>query len=172
MVSHPKAGLFVFLGLLWILASCTPNSPDHGELFQTVLQLPKGGAFRGVSLGMPLDSVRKMELPLVPVHDDEFGLAYELAIGDGREMNLEYLTRTPERPVVASIVCNLWLRDMAETSGLYGELENHWGSRYGVADGPVGKVTWKDATEDIWLSLSILEDKKSISFNFVPLGGF
>lgn len=170
---HRHAGRFlVFFGwTLLIFTACSPEKANHSELFKQVVKPEAGGLFRGVDLGMKLDTVKQIE-GANPRHDDRYGYVYEFDLGNGQEFFLEYISKNQQLRVVNSIVGNVFLKDEGEASQIYKELEAYWRASYGVAEGEMGELHWKHAEAGLYLSLRILEDKQSISFNFVPSSGF
>lgn len=154
--------------LVW---GCDGGETPQSELFKKLVKPEAGGTYRGVDLGMPLDSVRRIE-GSTPRHDDKYGFVYEYNLGENRQHFLEYICKNPQNRVLSSIVSNVFLKDEGETTELYNELEVYLRGKYDVADGELGDLRWKDQASDLLVSLRILDDKKSLSLNFVPASGY
>lgn len=164
-----KQGSFFILLLLLGLTSCQPAktySPLFGEIF-----LDQSGTFRGIDPGQPLDDARKKE-PQKPYSDDAYGLVYKLNVGQGKTCFVEYMSKEGKPRLVNAIVTNVILGDEGETSNLYSEMEFFLRERHGVPQGSLGDYRWEDQERNLNVMLRLLDDKKGLSLNFVPLSGF
>lgn len=162
--------LTLALTLLFAATGCEVTQEAHSELFTKIFKDGEG-TFRGIDLGWKLMDVQNTE-GRAPKHDDKWGYVYEFNLGEDRRFMLEYICKNDDKRLLRSIVANIFLRDEAEATELYNEMEAHLRSKYGVADGTFGLMKWNYEEENLYASLRMLDDKKSISLNFVPIGGF
>ncbi|MEM0998511.1 MAG: hypothetical protein AAGN35_15740 [Bacteroidota bacterium] len=144
---------------------------QHSALFTRIVQEEKGGVIRGIELGIPLTEAKAIE-GTNPKHDDKWGYVYELNLEEEGRFFVEYITKNPEQRIVGGIIVNIFLNDEGVTTELNKEMEAWLRGRYGVAEGNLGDQTWQNEEAGIFATLRILDDKKSISLNFTPLGGF
>jgi hypothetical protein len=144
---------------------------QHSDMYKKILRPELGKTFRGVDLYMEMDSVRKIELT-PPKHDDKYGLIFEYKLAEGRKYYIEYLCKSPQQRAVNSMVANIFLKDEGETNELYHELETNLRERYGAPEGNLGELRWRDDNAQLLALLRILDDRKSLSLNYVPARGF
>jgi hypothetical protein len=163
--------LLLVLGLLLLVSACQQREP-HSAHFKAIFRPELGKTFRGVDMLMSLDEVRKIEQPGTPQHDDKYGFIYRYNIDDVRKYYIEYLCKNPQQRTVNSIVANIFLQDEGETTELYQEIEADLRERFGAPEGKYGDLRWRDDASDLLALLRILDDRKSLSVNFVPASGF
>lgn len=159
------------IGLILILfQACGTPKAERSELFSK-LYADESGDFRGLTLGDPIQDVKKTE-PGAPKTFDRFGYVYKLNLGEEKYAMLEYMSREGENRILNAIVANIFLNDEGETSDIYRESEEFLRGRHGVPDGTFGSYRWDDEDKGMYISLRLLDDKKSFSLNFAPAQGF
>lgn len=163
--------LFVLIAGVSVLSGCQTDSSAHSDLFSRIVQPEKGGLLRGVELGMDLLDAKQLEGKEAR-HDDKWGYVYKLDLGKKRHTYVEYICKNPDQRIVSSIVLNIMLTEEEEASNLYNELEVWLRGRYGVGDGNLGRLKWKHEESNLYVTLRILDDKKSISMAMVPASGY
>ena len=159
-----KVGL-VLLALL-CCAGCVRQAA-HSELYSLIFK-QESGICRGVDIGTPLDKVKQLE-GATPKYDDDWGLVYDYSLGGKNRIRIEYLRRNPKETGVNAIVLNVLLEEKSVATDLFAEMEDDLRGRYGVADGDLGNLTWRQEETNSMVSLRMLDDKKSISLNFGAL---
>lgn len=152
-----------------ILIGCK-REQAHSPLFEEIFGPENSGTFRGVSIGDELESVKQKERSS-PKHDDQWGYVYEYRLEGKNRYFLEYITKTKDGKArkVDSIVLNVLLEEKGEASNLFTEMEQHLRKVHGVAEGGLGNLKWNDDEHNLNVSLRMLDDKRSISLNFVPM---
>ncbi|HHG85809.1 MAG TPA: hypothetical protein ENJ82_13765 [Bacteroidetes bacterium] len=120
---------------------------------------------------MSLQEVKKIE-GIAPKHDDKWGYVYELNLSEKGRFFLEYICKKSDNRIVSSIVINIFLKDEGITSELYSEMEAALRADYGLAEGSSTNLEWQESEQNLYITLRVLDDKKSISLNYVNIGGF
>jgi hypothetical protein len=156
------------LSLTVVLAVSCKKEEERSEEFSKIFRQDKDGTFRGVDLGMPLEKVKAIE-GNAPKHDDQWGFVYEYGLGGKKRYFLEYICKDPKVRNVNSIVLNVFLDEKTVATHLFTEMEMYLRQRYGVADGALGNLRWSNDEANLLIALRMLDDKKSISLNYVPL---
>lgn len=167
-----KRGIFhhefwAMMAILLVVAACKKQAA-HSEQFVQIFKEQAGGTFRGVDLGMELKQVLEKE-GLAPKHDDQWGYVYEFNLGGKNRYFVEYICRSRDSRKVDAIVVNVLLEEKSVASDLSSEIETHLRNKYGVADGNLGNLVWRNEESNLMISLRMLDDKKSISLNFGAL---
>ena len=165
---RPRLFLWGWLCGLMIMAGACRKEEAHSELFKQLFKEEAGGTFRGVDLGMDLTAARDKE-GRPAKHDDQWGYVYENSLGEKNHYFLEYICRDPKLRKINAIVLNVVLEEKSLASELFSEMESHLRSRYGVADGSLGHLNWRNEEANLMVSLRMLDNKKSISLNFGAL---
>jgi hypothetical protein len=158
------------LPLALTLSSCQQSEP-HSAHYKAIFRPELGKVFRGVDMYMDLEAVRKIE-PAAPQHDDKYGFIFQYRLDDTRKYYIEYICKNPQQRTVNSMVANIFMKDEGETTDLYQEIETDLRVRYGPPEGRLGDLRWRDDASDLVALLRILDDRKSLSVNFVPASGF
>lgn len=161
----------LLLACVLLFASACQQQEPHSTLYKQILRPELGKPFRGVDFQLTMDEVRKIE-GNAPQHDDKYGLIFMYRIDDTRKYYIEYLCKNPQDRRVNSMVANIFLKDEGETTELYQEIEADLRTRYGAPEGSLGDLKWQDDTQGILALLRILDDRKSLSLNYVPASGF
>ena len=156
--------------MLVVFAGCK-HEQKRSEIFDQVFKESAGGTFRGVDLGMPLETVRQKE-GTEPKHDDQWGYVFEYSIGGKNKYFIEYLCKDPKAKLVNSIVVNVFLEEKSEASEFFSNSESHLRNRYGVADGNLGNLRWLDEEINLVVALRMLDDKKTISLSYGAIQSF
>lgn len=132
--------------------------------------------FRKVILGQDFASVKVTEGTLPPLHEDEFGLSYEVELDAQSVMLLDYYSgrdlQAGGNKRLISIVVDLILQDEVETARLYNDFESYLSDQYGLPDGPYGEQMWigyTTFTNNMEVRLVLNENKRQITLNFVDL---
>jgi hypothetical protein len=162
--------LFLSLSLSLALFSCQRRAP-HSAHYNAIFRPELGKTFRGVDMYMDLEDVRKIE-PAAPQHDDKYGFIFQYRLDDTRKYYIEYICKNPQQRTVNSMVANIFLKDEGETTDLYQEVEDDLRLRFGPPEGKLGDLRWRDDASGLLALLRILDDRKSLSVNYVPASGF
>lgn len=130
--------------------------------------------FRKVILGQEMSSVKGVESPFRPQHEDEFGLGYEIYLDEQSVLLLDYYNGRDKdnQDRLVSIVADLILQDEVETARMYDELEAYLSERYGLSDGSYEKQIWSGYTtftNNMEVRLVLNENKRQIGLNFIDL---
>ena len=157
-------------------SACADRIPPKSELFYSVF-LDDSSTFRHTFLGEAMKEVMKHEESARPIHQDAFGLKYELELSPTCRMMIHYLPQSmksggAESRRIASIVANVDLNSEVETARLYNEIEDHFNLLYGRENltGKYGNYTWncsKNYISSMEVRLSLGNDQKNILMNFV-----
>ncbi|MEL7531145.1 MAG: hypothetical protein AAFN10_07565, partial [Bacteroidota bacterium] len=131
-------------------------------------------SFRKVILGQGMTSIKGLESPFRPQHEDEFGLGYEIYLDEQSVLLLDYYSGREQgnRDRLVSIVADLILQDEVETARIYAELEAYLNERYGLSDGSYEKQIWSgytSFTNNMEVRLVLNENKRQIGLNFIDL---
>lgn len=154
---------------MMLVAGCK-RTPEHSVLFNEIFGEEQEATFRGIRLGDDLESVKGKERT-GPKHDDQWGYVYEYRLEGKNRYFLEYITKNKDGKArkVDSIVLNVLLEEKGEASKLFTEMEQHLRKVHGVAEGGLGNLKWEDDEQNLNVALRMLDDKRSISLNYVPL---
>jgi hypothetical protein len=150
---------------------CADPPPENSELFQAVF-LTEEKVFRGLSLGVSLDSVRTQEQG-APRHEDLLGLAYAYPLPDSQQLFVEYYTPPSEsgqpQDAVQAIVANVVIRDPLRTAALYQEIQEHFRQKYGLSLGNYGNDRWEGEIRQgpIEVFLHLNGPRQGLTLNFI-----
>jgi hypothetical protein len=164
----PSSRILFLLCLLVLASVGCKKQAAHSEMFVQIFKQDAIGTFRGIGIGTELAVVKQKEIT-APKHDDQWGYVYEYSLGGKNRYVIEYLCRDPQKRSVNAIVLNVLLEDKAATTDLFAEMESDLRSKYGVADGNLGNLKWRQEETNLMVSLRMLDDKKSISLNYGAL---
>lgn len=167
----------LFISSLWLInVSCVDTQVLRSELFQSIF-IDDSSTFRNVYLGETLQDVLNQEKDHRPIHQDAFGLKFDLEVSPICQMTVHYLPQSMksgglESPEIASIVANVILTSEVETARLYNEIEEHFNLLYGRENlkGKYGNYSWscsKDYISSMEIRLILGESQKNIMMNFV-----
>lgn len=162
---------------LWLISNaCVDTQAPRSELFQSIF-IDDSSTFRNTYLGETLPDVIQQENDHKPVHQDAFGLKFEMEVSPICDMTVHYLPQSMksggfESAKVASIVSNVMLSSEVETARLYNEIEEHFNVLYGRENlkGKYGNYSWscsKDYISSMEIRLILGESQKNIMMNFV-----
>lgn len=151
---------FSFCLLIW---GCGDSNPTAESLVEQLFG-QADGVFRGLGVGSTAEEVKKQEGGN-PRFEDQWGLQYEINLGESRELLIDYLLEDSSRRV-KSIVALLSLRDEVEASEQFNAIETRLSRDYGVPDGSFGDYFWGPQRVNLSIQLRLLENKSSLSLNF------
>lgn len=155
--------------LVLTVTSCTSAGNDHSELFFSIFK-DEQSTFRGSKLGVQLETVRNRETGSL-THDDERGFVYNVNLGDGREMVVEYYKdpRAMGKHInrLMAINADIELRDEVEAVQFYEEVSNHFTRNYGFAEGQSGDNLWTSAEDSLEANLRLSDNKSGLNLYFV-----
>lgn len=160
--------LFPLLIML-VLAACTSTQATQKPLFRQIF-LNEEGTFRAIQLGEAIEKVQKME-KVSPKHNDLLGLVYEYSLSKDHQLAVEYYfdnaKKENESRHLQAIIANIELKSEIEAAQLYEEIELYFNQKYGLPVGDYGRRVWKDDNKSMEIIVSLAEDKKGISLNFI-----
>jgi hypothetical protein len=168
---------FLLLALLGFATnSCVDTRVPKSELFYSIF-VDDSSTFRNTYLGETLGEVLDHESDFRPVHQDVYGLKFQIEVSPACRMSVHYLPQSMksgglESPNVASIIANVNLQSEVETARLYNEIEEHFNLLYGRENlkGKYGNYSWncsKDYISSMEVRLVLGENQKNIMLNFV-----
>ncbi|MEM6348232.1 MAG: hypothetical protein AAF927_30405 [Bacteroidota bacterium] len=165
-----------------LIPACQVAGQEQSALFRQVfysdsLYVPTEAdtfTFRKVILGQEMATVKGLETPFRPQHDDGYGLGYEIFLNEQSVLLLDYYSgqASYNQDRLVSIVADLILQDEVETARMYAELEDYLNERYGLSDGSYEKQIWKGYTaftNNMEVRLVLNENKRQIGINFIDL---
>lgn len=174
-----SAYIFPLLAILTLFltgVSCVDTRVPQSELFYSIF-VDDSSTFRKTYLGQGLNEAVSHENNQRPVHQDAFGLKYDLEVSPDCRMTVHYLPQSMksgglQSPEIASIVANISLLSEVETARLYNEIEKHFNLLYGKEnlEGKYGNYSWscsKEYISSMEVRLVLGENQKSILMNFV-----
>jgi len=125
-----------------LFLSCQPKNEDIKELTEFLFQHDTL-LIRNVNLGQPLSEVKKVEKKN-PTFEDEGGLLYEYALGNGRNIELAYACiPTDSAQILSAINVTIIHPDESDASTVYSSLERSFQKKFGVSDGSSGQLVWQ-----------------------------
>lgn|GEM_PF-2104694 len=168
--------IFYLLGVLWMLGlmACSQTSAEekaHSVLFEKIF-LDTGTTFRGVNLGDSLIVAEQKEANS-PKHRDLWGLAYEYQVSSEQRFKIEYyidnLKTGKETNRIISIIGNIFIENEIETAKLYNEIVRYFQRKYGPPIGKHGAYIWENKVNNIEIRLTLYEESRGLSVNFIDL---
>lgn len=154
---------------MFIFAACASTQATQKPLFRQIF-LNDEGTFRAIQLGEAIENVQKKEKSS-PKHNDLLGLVYEYSLSENHQLAVEYYfdnaQKENESRHLQAIIANIELKSEIETAQLYEEIETYLNAKYGLAVGDYGKRVWKEEAKSMEIIVSLAENKKGISLNFI-----
>jgi len=174
-----RAYIFPLLAILLLFlsgVSCVDTRVPQSELFYSIF-VDDSSTFRKTYLGQSLKEAASHENNQRPIHQDAFGLKYDMEVSPDCRMTVHYLPQSMksgglQSSEIASIVANVNLQSEVETARLYNEIEEHFNLLYGKEnlEGKYGNYSWscsKEYISSMEIRLVLGENQKNIMMNFV-----
>jgi hypothetical protein len=160
---------FTLLLISLVLIACASTQATQKPLFRQIF-LNEEGTFRAIQLGEAMENVLKKEKSK-PKHNDLLGLVYEYSLSENHKLAIEYYfdnaQKENESRHLQAIIANIELKSEIETAQLYEEMELFLNQKYGLPSGDYGKRIWKEEAKSMEIIVSLAENKKGISLNFI-----
>jgi len=155
--------------IMFVFLACASTQATQKPLFRQIF-LQEEGTFRAIQLGEAMENVQKKE-KTKPKHNDLLGLVYEYPLSENRKLALEYYfdngQKENESRHLQAIIANIELESEIETAQLYEEIELYFNQKHGLPFGDYGKRVWKEEAKSMEIIVSLAENKKGISLNFI-----
>ena len=148
-MSYKHTKLLVIL-LLITLGSCTNDAPvsksklsAYGPVFEKVM-VTENGAFRGFSLGDPLDSIQAKETAKLTEADDGY-LYYESKLDDTTgSFNISY---SFDETGLSEIQSDIYVNDINDADVIFDQFKNYFDKHYGSSESHMGFTVWTVKSE-------------------------